>query len=349
MTTEPSAIWEPSSDRHTRTGKLYSEAARDHLWMHFTRHSVFEDPGSGGTGPQRPHHHPGRGLQDLRRPRQRVHRRPRRALRQPGGHGRTEIAEAMAKQAARARLLPAVVLRPPPGHRARRAPRGRRTGRPQPGLLHDRRRRGRRDRLEARQAVLQARRQADEAQGHQPLGRLPRHPARRPVDHRHPGRQGDLRAARAGRLQGAEHELLPGAGAPARRREGLRPLGRRPDRRGHRVRGSRHRRRRLPRAGPELRRLLPAAARLLRPGPRDLRRVRRAPRLRRDDLRVRPDRLDVRLRRLRLRARHHHDGQGRDLRLRPARADDRQRPAVRAVPARARRTSRTATRGAATR
>ena len=43
MTIYPSEIWEPSSDYHTRTGKLYSEAARDHLWMHFTRHSVFEE------------------------------------------------------------------------------------------------------------------------------------------------------------------------------------------------------------------------------------------------------------------------------------------------------------------
>ena len=51
--------------------------------------------------------------------------------------------------------------------------------------------------------------------------------------------------------------------------------------RGDRVRGPRHRRRGLPRAGAELRRLLPAAARLLRAGPRDLRPVRRAPGLRR--------------------------------------------------------------------
>ena len=42
MTIYPNEIWEPSSDYHTGTGKLYSEAARDHLWMHFTRHSTFE-------------------------------------------------------------------------------------------------------------------------------------------------------------------------------------------------------------------------------------------------------------------------------------------------------------------
>ena len=39
-------------------------------------------------------------------------------------------------------------------------------------------------RVEAGQAVLQAHRQADEAQGDQPRDRLPRHPAGRAVDHR---------------------------------------------------------------------------------------------------------------------------------------------------------------------
>ena len=48
------------------------------------------------------------------------------------GHGRTELAEAAAKQAARAGLLPALVLRAPAGHRARRA-RSRRT---RPGDLN---------------------------------------------------------------------------------------------------------------------------------------------------------------------------------------------------------------------
>ena len=42
--------------------------------------------------------------------------------------------------------------------------------------------------MEAGQAVLQAHRQADEAQGDQPRDRLPRHAAGRAVDHRHPGR-----------------------------------------------------------------------------------------------------------------------------------------------------------------
>ncbi len=112
-------------------------------------------------------------------------------------------------------------------------------------------------------------------------------------------------------------------------------MGRRPDRGGDRVRGPGHRRRGLPRAGAERRRLLPAAARLLRAGPRDLRRVRRAAGLRRGHLRLRPARPHVRRRAVRLPARHHHLRQGPDLGLRPARRDDRLRPADRAVPARA--------------
>ena len=50
MSTYPSDVWEPSSDRHTATGKLYSDAARDHLWIHFTRHSTFEEQEAGGLG-----------------------------------------------------------------------------------------------------------------------------------------------------------------------------------------------------------------------------------------------------------------------------------------------------------
>ncbi len=118
--------------------------------------------------------------------------------------------------------------------------------------------------------------------------------------------------------------------------EGVRPLGRRPDRGTDRERGPRHRRRRLPRAGAERRRLLPAAARLLPAGPRDLRRVRRAAGLRRGHLRLRPAGPHVRLRALRLRARHDHLRQGHHLRLRPARRDDRQRQADGAVPGRRR-------------
>jgi adenosylmethionine-8-amino-7-oxononanoate aminotransferase len=65
--------------------------------------------------------------------------------------------------------------------------------------------------------------------------------------------------------QGAQHQLLPGS-LLRRRRRGLRALGRRRDRAGHRAGGSDTGCRRLPRAGAERRRLLPAAPGVLRPG-----------------------------------------------------------------------------------
>ena len=307
MSTYPSEVWEPSSDKHTGTGALYSDAARDHLWMHFTRHSTFEEHGLGHSVPIITR---GQGW-TIWDDRGNEYIDALAGLFVTNvGHGRTEIAEAMAKQASELAFFPLVVLRPPPRHRARRTPGPPRARRPEPGLLHHGWWRGRRDRVEAGQAVLQAHREADQAQGHLPLRRLPRHAPGRPVDHRHPGREVDVRAPRARRPQGAQHQHVPRPRAPARRREGLRALGGRPHRRGHRVRGPRHRRRGLPRAGAELRRLLPAPGRLLRPGPRDLRRVRRPARLRRDDLCLRPDRLDVRVRRPGIPARHHHHGQG---------------------------------------
>ena len=190
--------------------------------MPFSRHSRLLRR----HGP-RPGHHPGRGRLHLGRPGQALPRRPRRAVRRAGGP-RPHRDRRRDGQAGRgARLLPDLVLRPPARHRARRAARQLRARRPQPRLLHDRRRRGRRDGLEAGQAVLQADREADQVQGHQPVDRLPRHAAGRPVDHRHPGGQDPLRAPRAGRHQGPEHQLLPGARGVQARREGLRHLGRR--------------------------------------------------------------------------------------------------------------------------
>ena len=75
----------------------------------------------------------------------------------------------------------------------------------------------------------------------------------------------------------------------------------------------------------------PPPARLLRAGARDLRRVRRPARLRRGHLRLRTRGGDVRRDRVRLPARHHHLRQGHDLGLLADRRDDRQRPALRAV------------------
>ena len=279
------------------------KSARDHLWMHFTRMSSYDHSDV-------PIIVKGEGAYIWDAQGRTLPRRARRALRQPA-RPRPHRARRGGREAGLgAGVLPAVVLRPPQRDRARRAGRRLRAGRPQPGVLHQRRRRGRRDRLEAGQELLQAHRQADEAQGDQPGDRLPRHHPGRPLDHRAAGPQGGLRAAGALDVPGAEHELLPRPRASARRPRGVRPLGGRPDRGRDRERGPGDGRGRLPRAGAERRRLLPAAARLLPAGPRDLRRVRRAAGLRRGDLRLRPARAHVRRRALRLPARHHHLRQG---------------------------------------
>ena len=212
------------------------------------------------------------------------------------GHGRAELAEAAARQAEHAGVLPAVVVRNPDRDRARRASCGLRAWRPEPGVLHHRRQRGRRDRVEAGQAVLQAHRQTRQAQGDFALDRLSRHHPGRAGDHRPAGVQGAVRAGDARRVPGAEHELLSRARTVRRRHQGVRPVGaptaspRRSSSKGPtpwpRCSWSRCR-------TPAAR--IPAAARLFRAGARDLRRVRRAAGLRRGDLRVRPDRVDVRL------------------------------------------------------
>ncbi len=95
--------------------------------------------------------------------------------------------------------------------------------------------------------------------------------------------------------------------------------------------GAGHGRRGDPRAGPERRWLLRPARRLLPAGPRDLRPPRRADDLRRGDLRDGPPRPLLRLRALRVRARHHHDGEGDHLGLRADGGDGRLRPRRRAV------------------
>ena len=69
---------------HSAEGKPYDEtfdyqaAGRDHLWLHFTRHSTYENGG------EMPLIVKGEGAQDLGQPRPRVHRRPGRPVRRPG-------------------------------------------------------------------------------------------------------------------------------------------------------------------------------------------------------------------------------------------------------------------------
>ena len=131
----------------------------------------------------------------------------------------------------RAGVLPAVVVRPPEGRRAGRADRGPDPRRPQPGLLHHRRLRGRGDRLEAGPRLLQAGRQADEVQGGQPAHRLPRHVDGRAVDHR-PARRSRPTSSRwcpaAIKVPNTNFYRAPEHGDVA---GGVRAVGRRRDRR----------------------------------------------------------------------------------------------------------------------
>ena len=301
------------------------EAARDHLWLHFSRHSVYEGGDMPvivrGEGAYIYDSHGRRYLDGLAG-----------LFVNQLGHGRTELAEAAAKQAATLAFHPLWSYAHPGAIELAEKIAGY-----APGDLN---------RVFFTTGGGEAVESAWKLAKH--YFKLTGKPTKHKVISRAiayhgtpqgalsitgiPGMKAPFEPLVPSTFRVPEHQLLPRSRA-RRRPRGLRPLGGRPDRRGHRVRGPRHRRRGVPRAGAELRWLLPAAARLLPAGPRDLRRVRRAAGHRRGHLRVRPARPHVRRRALRLPARHHHLRQGPHLRLRPARRDDRQRPADGAVPA----------------
>lgn len=106
MSIHPNDVWEPSSDRHTATGALYSEAARDHLWMHFTRHSVFEEREAGGLGHSVPIITRGEGWRIWDDRGNEYIDGLAGLFVNNVGHGRTEIAEAMARQASELAFFP---------------------------------------------------------------------------------------------------------------------------------------------------------------------------------------------------------------------------------------------------
>ena len=286
--TQPERRREPSSDQRTPTGALL-QTRRGTTSGCTSRDTRLR--GRAASGRRAHHHARGEGHHDLGRPRQRVHRRPRRASSwSRSATAASELAEAAAKQAEELAFFPLWSYAHP-----RAIELADRLAGYAPGDLN---------RVffstgggEAVETAWKLAKQYFKLTGKPTKYKV----ISRAVAYHGtpqgalsitgiPAAQGDVRAARARRAQGAQHQHVPGAGAPAARREGLRPVGRGPHRRGDRVRGPRHGRRRVPRAGAELRRLLPAAAGLLRAGPRDLRRVRRAARLRRGDLLVRADR-----------------------------------------------------------
>ena len=264
------------------------------------------------------------------------------------GHGRAELADAAAEQAAQARLLPDLVVRPRAGDRARRAARRGRARATSTACSSPR-----------RAATPSSRRSSSPASTSSCVGE----PMRTKVISRTlayhgtsmgalsvtgvPAIKAPFEPLRARLRQDPDavpvplHRLLP----PRRVHAALRRRPRAADRDGR----PRNRGGGVHRAGPEHRRGVRAAARLLRARPRDLRPSRRAVRERRGDLRVRTLRAPVRQRSLRLPARHDHVRQGCHQRLLTARRRDRQRPSGRAVPRRTRRRSCRARRSAPTR
>ena len=265
-----------------------SNQARRHLWMHFSRMGAYEDHEVPvivrGEGAYVWDQHGKRYLDGLAG-----------LFTSQIGHGRTELAEAGAKQAETLAYFPLWTYAHP-----RAIELADRVAAYAPGDLN----RvffttGGSEAVEsawklARQYFRLARRAAAD-EGHQPLHRLPRHVHGGALHHRDPGPAHAVRTTRPGRDQGAEHELLPRR-AVRRRRGRVRPLGGRRDRTCHRPGGPGHGGRGVPRAGAERGRLFPAAARLLRARPRDLRPPRRAAGLRRGDLRLRTPRPLVRRR-----------------------------------------------------
>ena len=248
------------------------------------------------------------------------------------GHGRVELAEAAYKQASELAFFPLWSYAHPQAAALAERLAERRSRRPEPGLLHHRRRRGGRDGLEAGAAVLQGRRQAAEIQGDQPQ-RSPttaprwarcRSPASRP-----PSRSSSRSCPSAIKVANTNFYRAPEHG------DDLEAFGRWAADQIEQA---------ILMEGPDT-----VACVFLEPvqnsggcfppppgyfaaGPRDLRQVRRAAGVRRGHLRLRAARGDVRLRPLRLPARHDHLRQGHDQRLLTDRRDDRQRAPRRAVP-----------------
>ena len=89
-----------------RSGLTYPEAARDHLWMHFTRQSTFEPVQAGGLGADVPIIVRGKGhLIYDDRGREYIDGLAGLFVVQVG-HGRDELAEAAARQARELAFFP---------------------------------------------------------------------------------------------------------------------------------------------------------------------------------------------------------------------------------------------------
>jgi adenosylmethionine-8-amino-7-oxononanoate aminotransferase len=94
------------SSRTTRTGAAYADAARDHLWMHFTRESTYEPKASGGAGVSVPIIVKGEGAYIWDDQGRKYIDGLAGLFTVQVGHGREELAEAAAKQARELAFFP---------------------------------------------------------------------------------------------------------------------------------------------------------------------------------------------------------------------------------------------------
>ncbi|MDN5765854.1 MAG: aspartate aminotransferase family protein [Humibacillus sp.] len=90
----------------TPAGTLHTDAARDHLWMHFTRHSVFESKDAGGLGQPVPIITRGKGWKIWDDQGNEYIDGLSGLFVVQVGHGREELAEAAAKQAKELAFFP---------------------------------------------------------------------------------------------------------------------------------------------------------------------------------------------------------------------------------------------------
>ena len=109
MTTQPTPVPQPAAEgdiARTPAGTAYADAARDHLWGHFTRHSVYEPVENGGLGGQVPVIVRGEGHRIWDdRGKEYIDGLAGLFVVQVG-HGRTELAEAAARQAEQLAFFP---------------------------------------------------------------------------------------------------------------------------------------------------------------------------------------------------------------------------------------------------
>ncbi len=107
MTTTTQAVSQNTTEpTRTPTGALHTDAARDHLWMHFTRHSVYESKDAGGLGQSVPIITRGKGWKIWDDKGNEYIDGLSGLFVVQVGHGREELAEAAAKQAKELAFFP---------------------------------------------------------------------------------------------------------------------------------------------------------------------------------------------------------------------------------------------------